>query len=602
MSLKDVLSPYSAWKHVLEPPVTIKDPVNREASDTYRGFHKNDLDKCIGCGSCEEICQNAAIDMVPVSEPKPGDSGLRPMIDYGRCCWCALCVDVCMTGSLTMSNEYTWVDADPDAFRFIPGVDAKPWDDREKGYKRENDERRLMGTERVRMREMSPEDRIGNFDEMVFGYSREEAVAEADRCVECGLCVASCPAHMSIPDYIRAVREGDYDRGLELLYETNPFSEVCGRVCTHKCEEVCAAEHDGDAIAIRWLKRHIIDTVPMARRLELIGEPQAEKSGKSVAIVGAGPGGLTAAYDLARLGHKVVVFEALEKAGGMMRYGIPEYRLPYDALDRDIAIIEKMGVEIRTGTRIGTDIAMADLKRDYDAVVLAIGLQLSRSTRVPGWDAPGVENAIDLLRRVTAGDKIPVPENVVVIGAGNVAMDIARTMARLQKQKYDRITTTICARKDVSMFRADKEEIEESRDEGIKIIELRAPQEMMLHGSGSKAGHVSGIRTWKVIPGFDEIGRFAPSYEQDDVIVPADMVVEATGQQADISLLGEDLTEMLDWNRAWIRIDRMGRTSEPWLWAAGDAVNGPDVINAVADGHRVAENINEVLMAGKEAI
>ena len=592
MSLREVFSPYTAWKHLFEPPVTIKDPLNRPAANTYRGFHQNNLDECIGCGSCEEICQNAAIDMVPSSDPKDGDSGLRPMIDYGRCCWCALCVDVCMTGSLTMSNDYTWVDSDPDVFRFVPGLDAKSWDNSEKGYRRENNERHLSGFERVDMPMMTPDERCDNFDEMVHGYSRSEAVLEADRCVECGLCVATCPAHMSIPDYIRAVREGDYDQGLQLLYETNPFSEVCGRVCTHKCEDVCAAAHDGDAIAIRWLKRHIIDNVPMERRLELIQKPDLPQSGKSVAVVGAGPGGLTAAYDLARAGHKVIVFEAQEKPGGMMRYGIPEYRLPYDALDRDIAMIEAMGVEIRTNTRIGTDISMDSLHADHDAVVMSIGLQLSRSTRIPGTDAPGAENAIDLLRRFTAGEEIPVPETVVVIGAGNVAMDIARTMARLQKKKYGKVGTSICARKDVSMFRADKEEIEEALEEGVNIIELRAPQEMMLHEDGEKAGCVSCLRTWKVVPGWDDKGRFAPGYEQDDVKLPADMIVEATGQQADNSLLGEELTEALEWNRGWIKTDAKGRTSLPWLWAGGDAVNGPDVVNAVADGHRMAESIN----------
>jgi glutamate synthase (NADPH/NADH) small chain len=595
MSLRDVLSPYTAWKHVFETPVTIRDPIGREAADRYRGFHQNDLARCIGCGTCEAICQNAAIDMVPVSDPKPGDSGLRPMIDYGRCCWCALCVDVCMTGSLTMSNEYSWVDSDPDAFRFTPGVDKKPWDDEPKGYQREEG-RKLSGTTRVPMGMLSSEVRIGNFDEIVAGFTKAEASIEADRCVQCGLCVATCPAHMSIPDYIEKVREGDFEGGLQLLYETNPFSQVCGRICTHKCETSCAALHEGDAIAIRWLKRAITDNVPRERYFDLIRKPDVAGSGQSVAIVGAGPGGLTTAYDLARQGHRVVVFEALPKPGGMMRYGIPEYRLPYDVLDHEISVIESMGVEIRCNMRVGREIGIDQLRKAYDAVVLTIGLHQGRSTRVPGSEK--AEAAIDLLRRITAGQEVPVPREIAVIGGGNVAMDIARSMARLQKQKHGKVGMTVTALEDFDHFLADREEVEEAEAEGCLIFDARGPQEILLED-----GEVAGLRTWKCKAIFDEQGRFAPKYdESDEMVHPAEMVIEAIGQAADIALLGEALTEALEWNRGRIRIDADGRTSEPWLWAAGDAVSGPDVIHAVADGHRVARSVSAVLAAKREGL
>jgi glutamate synthase (NADPH/NADH) small chain len=589
MTLRDVLSPYTAWKHLFEAPVTIRDPLNREAADRYRGFHQNDLNKCIGCGSCEDICQNAAIDMVPVSDPKTGDSGLRPMIDYGRCCWCALCVDVCMTGSLTMSNEYTWFETDPDAFRFIPGGDRKSWDDEQKGYSRENNERRLTGVERTAMGMLEARMRVDNFDEIVDGYTVAEAIVEADRCVECGLCVATCPAHMDIPDYIAKVRDGDFEGGLKLLYETNPFSQACGRVCTHKCETACAAVHEGDAIAIRWLKRAITDNVPRERYFDLIRKPDVEDTGKSIAIIGAGPGGLTTAYDLARSGNKVVVFEAQQKPGGMMRYGIPEYRLPYDVLDHEISIIESMGVEIRCNQRVGTDISLEALRTDYNAVILTIGLHQGRSTRVPGSDK--AESAIDLLRRITDGKTVPVPRDVAIIGGGNVAMDIARSMARLQKKKYGEVGVTVTALEDFDHFLADREEIEEAEEEGCVIHDARGPQEIIV-----KSGKVTGLRTWKCKAIFDAEGRFAPKYdESDEMVHKAQMVIEAIGQSADISLLGEKLTEKLEWNRGRIRIDENGRTSEPWLWAAGDAVSGPDVIHAVADGHRVARSVGAVL-------
>ncbi|MEJ2018211.1 MAG: FAD-dependent oxidoreductase [Maritimibacter sp.] len=286
----------------------------------------------------------------------------------------------------------------------------------------------------------------------------------------------------------------------------------------------------------------------------------------------------------------------------MTRYGIPEYRLPYDALDRDIAVIEAMGVEIRTGTRIGKDVQMDELKRDYDAVVLAIGLHMGRSTRIPGSDLEGVETAVDLLRRITAGEEVPVPENLVVIGGGNVAMDIARSMARLQKQKYGKVGVTVTALEDFDHFLADKEEVKESFEEGIEIFDARGPQEIVTYRSGKNKGQVKGLRTWAVKSIFDDQGRFAPQYDEgDEQLHEGTMVIEAIGQMADISLLGEGLTEDLEWNRGRIKVDADGRTSESWLWAAGDAVNGPDVIHAVADGHRVAASVNEMLQAEEAA-
>ena len=592
MGVRDLLSPFTAWKNLFRDPVSIRDPLNRAAAPRYRGFHQNDNAKCIGCGTCETICQNGAIDMLPVAgiATKQGDSGLRPRIDYGRCCWCALCVDVCMTGSLTMSNAYTWVESDPDAFRFTPGIDKKHWDDTELGYHRPDDHQ-LTGRVREHMHEMEPEVRIDSFDEIVDGYGIEQARLEADRCVSCGLCIATCPTHMAIPDYIKAVRDGDYARGVTLLYDSNPFSGICGRVCTHKCETTCAARHEGDPIAIRWLKRHIMDQVTPEQIRTAVGKPAAP-TGKKVAIIGAGPAGLTAAFDLAKQGHSVTVFEALDKPGGMTRWGIPEYRLPYDVIDQDVDVIRSVGVDIRCNVRVGEDITLADLRASHDVVLLGLGLQLGRATRVPGSDHGDVRKAVDLLRQATAGEDFGTPRTAVVIGGGNVAMDIARTLARLQKAAYGEVRVTLTALEERARFLADPDEIKEAGEEGVVILDARGPQQVMVEN-----GKVTGLKTWRVKAIFDEQGRFAPSYDESDAQFHAgDMVVEAIGQMADASLLGEALTEQLAWNRGRLQIDAGGRTSEPWLWAVGDMVRGPDVVTAVADGHRAAASIHAALI------
>ncbi|MGB8248902.1 MAG: FAD-dependent oxidoreductase [Azonexus sp.] len=597
MGVRDLLSPFTAWKNLFRDPVSIRDPLNRAAAPRYRGFHQNDNAKCIGCGTCETICQNGAIDMLPVASiaTKQGDSGLRPRIDYGRCCWCALCVDVCMTGSLTMSNAYTWVESDPDAFRFTPGIDKKHWDDEELGYHRPAGHQ-LTGRVRMHMPEMEAEERIGSFAEIVNGYSVDQAKLEADRCVSCGLCIATCPTHMAIPDYIKAVRDGDYARGVALLYETNPFSGICGRVCTHKCETTCAARHEGDPIAIRWLKRHIMDQVTPGQIRTAIGKPSAP-TGKKVAIVGAGPAGLTAAFDLAKQGHAVTVFEALAQPGGMTRWGIPEYRLPYDIIDQDVDIIRSVGVDIRCNVRIGKDITLDELRSTHDVVLLGLGLQLGRATRIPGSDHADVRKAVDLLRQATAGEDFGTPRTAVVIGGGNVAMDIARTLARLQKAAYGEIMVTLTALEERARFLADPEEIKEAGEEGVVILDARGPQQVMVEN-----GKVTGLKTWRVKAIFDEQGRFAPSYdESDEQIHAGSMVVEAIGQMTDASLLGDELTELLTWNRGRIQVDAGGRTSESWLWAVGDMVHGPDVVTAVADGHRVAASIHANLIVTEQS-
>jgi glutamate synthase (NADPH/NADH) small chain len=598
--IKDIISPFTAWKNVVKEPVTIKEPLKREAAPRYRGFHKNDVDTCIGCGTCESICQNAAIDMVPVEgiETKNGDSGLRPRIDYGRCCWCALCVDVCTTGSLSMSNHFKWVDSDPDVFRFIPGVDKKEWDNEPNGYKKPGPNYELYSKERVHMPELKPEERDKSFIEIVRGYSKEQAMKEADRCVECGICVATCPAHMGIPEYIKAIRNEDLNEGLRILYDTNPLPEVCGRICTHKCETVCSVGHQGDPLSIRWLKRYIADQNPAENYKKILETENITKNGKRIAIVGSGPAGLSAAHYLALMGYECTIYEKLPLPGGMMRYGIPEYRLPYEALDKDIDYIKSLGVEIICNVTVGKDITLDELHQQYDAVFVGTGLHVGRSTRIPGTDHPNVYQAVDLLREVTMGKEIPATQSIVVIGGGNVAMDITRTLARIQNQRYGKVNIITTSLESENEMPADREEIIEAREEGATIIPGWGPVKIEIEND-----KIKGLHVVKCVSVFDENRRFSPKFDENQTnFFAGDMVVESIGQGMDLSYLPESVKDNLKLdNRGRIVVNDYFQSSVNWLFVGGDIIQGPDVIHGIANGHKAAIGIDKFIKSSMKS-
>ncbi len=586
--LRDIISPFYAWKRAFEKPYTIKKPmVERDGPPLYRGFHTNDLGKCIGCGSCEEICQNAAIDMNRVEgiEPALGDSGLRPAIDYGRCCWCALCVDICPTTSLAMSNQYNWISDDGEDWVFTPGVDDGGWNEDKLGYKRDECAWLLDPAEQ-KMPVIDPDERKMHFDEMALGYGDSEAMDEAIRCLDCGLCVEACPTHMDVPAYIRSIRDGDLNEGLRLLYDTNPFSESCGRVCTAKCQDACALGHLGEPIMIRWLKRYITDNT-LDRRNTVLGiDNHAPRTGKKIAVVGGGPSGLTAAFYLERFGHDVTVFERSEKPGGMLRTGIPDYRLPAGVLAREIDVILDSGVELRTGVDIGGEVTVSKLREEYDSVYISVGAQEGSSMPIEGIDLPRVLIGVDLLARIAAGERPSLGDKVAVIGGGNTAMDVCRSAVRLGAAKVN-----VLYRRTEKEMPADALEIEEAKEEGVEFEFLVSPVRIT-----EKGGKLDVECQRMELGEPDDSGRRRPvPVEGSEFTVPVDTCVMAVGQQVEGSFATAAGVKITRWNTFDVDGDTLVTDIEG-VFAGGDCETGPDdAIRAIASGKKAAWFINEYL-------
>ena len=454
---------------------------------------------------------------------------------------------------------------------------------------------------RQSMPEQEPAVRVRNFLEVPLGYEAERAVLEAKRCIQCKkpTCIAGCPVDVDIPGFIQKIAEGDFSGAALKIKETNSLPAVCGRVCPQEiqCEQVCILGKKGDPVAIGRLERFVAD---YERAQGEVDVPEcAAPTGKRVAIAGAGPAGLTAAGDLVKLGHDVTIFEGLHKAGGVLVYGIPEFRLPKAIVEAEVAYLEKMGVKIVTSAVIGRLKTIDDLFTEgYDAVFLGVGAGAPVFMNVPGENLGGIYSANEYLTRSNLMKAYLFPEydtpvargkNVAVIGGGNVAMDSVRTALRLGAEN-----AYIIYRRSRAEMPARAEEIHHAEEEGVQFRYLTTP----VGYEGNDDGWVTGMRCLRMELGEpDESGRRRPvPVEGSEYLIPVDMVVVAVGTTANPVIPAT--TPGLETNR-WgyiVTDEETGETSRPGVYAGGDIVTGSaTVILAMGAGKKAARAIHDYL-------
>jgi len=399
-------------------------------------------------------------------------------------------------------------------------------------------------------------------------------------------CVAACPAGINVQGYVQLVGQGKYTEAVRLIMERLPLPGVLGRVCPHPCESRCRRADVDAPLAIRNLKRFAADRVD----LSALPLPQITERPQRIAVVGSGPAGLTAAYYLRRRGYAVTIYEALDRLGGMLRVGIPDYRLPPELLDREIDYVLRTGIEVKPGRRLGRDFSLESLKAEgFDAVLLAIGAHLGLQAGIPGEkDLEGVVNAVDWLREVNLGNRACPGRRVVVIGGGNVAVDAARVARRLGSE-----SVVIVYRRTRQEMPAYAEEIAHALEEGIEIHYLTAPLRVI--DREGKAAGLECLRTELGPP--DESGRRRPVPKAgSEFVIDCDAVIPAIGQRIDLGWAVDD-NGVKTTSRGAVAVDpRTMQTSRPYVFAAGDAVSGPaTVIEAVAAGHLAVEAIDRFL-------
>ncbi|MGB5749422.1 MAG: FAD-dependent oxidoreductase [Desulfobacterales bacterium] len=416
-------------------------------------------------------------------------------------------------------------------------------------------------------------------DKAVYAVTRENDIVP---------CRAVCPAHIDVPGYLRMIAEGKADEANAIIREKVPFPGVLGRVCIHPCEEVCRRGEVNEPISICALKRYAADGENSLWKKESSVAPD---TGKKVAVVGAGPAGLTAAFYLRKRGHTVFLLDAGSLAGGMMRYGIPEYRLPRKVLDREIQDILDLGVEFQPNQLLGKDLSLEELKTDgFDAVFLGVGAHQSHRIPLAGCNTNDMLWGVEFLRKVAEGEKVELKDKVVVIGGGNLAVDVAMTARRCGAGDVKLACLECLEEMPVSPW-----ELEAARAEGIEVMTSRGPDKII-----SEDGHVTSMDLVECTCVFDDSGNFCPEFSEKKECILVDQVIMAVGQAADLSFIEE--TGDIRIGKGLIVVNEKSlETGMPGVYAGGDAVKMPgSVIHAIAAGRRAAESIDRALEGSGE--
>lgn len=448
------------------------------------------------------------------------------------------------------------------------------------------------------MPEQDPKERINNFDEVALGYDEETAIKEAKRCLQCSnpKCKAGCPVEVDIPGFIQLVAEGKFEEAAKKVKEKNNLPAICGRVCPQEdqCEAECVVGIKDEPVAIGRLERFVADYVSDNEEVKEIQQNQGK-----VAVVGAGPSGLTAAADLAKMGYQVTIFEAFHKPGGVLTYGIPEFRLPKEVVKREVAKIKKLGVEIKVNQVIGKIKGVDELfEEGYDAVFVGTGAGLPKFLGLEGENLNGVYSANEFLTRVNLMKAYKFPEyktpvyvgnRIAVVGGGNVAMDAARTALRLGAEE-----SIIVYRRGRKEMPAREEEIHHAQQEGVQFKLLNNPTKIL----GDEDGFVTGMECIRMELGEpDDSGRRRPiPIEGSEFRIDVDTVIMAIGQSPNPILINDTpKLETTDWGTI-ITDKETGETTKAGVFAGGDVVTGAaTVIEAMGAGKKAARSIAEYI-------